>query len=437
MSTTPLAARTSTGWFYADVHNDPVGPFQFTALQALAESGVILDVTLVIQEGESEWRRFAEVVNADSTSRVGPMAADANQSASTQARPDFVVSPQTDAPVGVFAKAQNWFPKNWGKPAALAVIALLAFTSLAVVLSGLLRLAARHGTPSGPNVLKIESLDGIVLRGSAFYADEQAYRETTSAWREGQFPASPTPTAATVGKIEIYQPKPESAAMVKERERSEAAWRQLEKQGRVWSETFDVPLRIVREMPDFGAVLVEPAKGFHLRRSQVWVSKSSFFPRSHPLVKGWASKRFVSQSGLKLVFTGSNYAHVDGVYVKNASDMLTGIFEGKISVAEAKRYAFTEANVSAGLETVLKDYLIFATRVASRERAEFALRRNRTIEAARNNISESELDSRDDIFNGYDPLLGGPIVVSGEEEFTTRGGFVKRLPVLEIVNLVP
>jgi hypothetical protein len=428
-----LLAQAQKGWFYADERNQPVGPLPFSALQALAASGVILPATFVLLEGESEWRKYGDVASISAIAGVA-----SNDTASTPSGPETrkraasVLLVKADALRRHFVRLSDRLPAKWRKPVAIAGIALLAFSVLAPF-----RLATRSEARATLHTLDNESFDGVVLRGNAFYADEQAYRETTLDWRDDHYPTLPTPKPSTGGRIELYESKPEDGATTKERERSEVAWEQFKAQGRVWSESFDVPVRKVREKQNFGAVLVEPAKGFAMRRAQFWVSKSTFFPRSHPVAKGWASKRFVRQSELQFVFNGSNRTRIGRVYVENASDMLTGIVDGAINADEAKHYAFTEAVVSASVVAVLDNYLIYEARVSPRTTTEFALRRNRTIEAARNGISESELDSRNDLFNGYDPLLGGPVVFCGREQFTTRSGFVKNLPVLEIVNLVP
>lgn len=48
-------------WFYADAHNQPVGPLPFRTIQTLATAGVIQPGTQVVESGRADWRVFAEI----------------------------------------------------------------------------------------------------------------------------------------------------------------------------------------------------------------------------------------------------------------------------------------------------------------------------------------------------------------------------------------
>ena len=89
-----IAAKPSSPhlarWFYADASDEPVGPLPFAELQRLAESGVISAKTQVVEEGGSEWRRFAEIaeepIAANPREETPPLLAKANTPPYTSVR---------------------------------------------------------------------------------------------------------------------------------------------------------------------------------------------------------------------------------------------------------------------------------------------------------------------------------------------------------------
>ncbi len=60
-------------YFYSDTTNEPVGPLPLQKLLHLYKVGVISDETLVIEDGGSEWHRFAAVADQDQTVLPPPL----------------------------------------------------------------------------------------------------------------------------------------------------------------------------------------------------------------------------------------------------------------------------------------------------------------------------------------------------------------------------
>ena len=48
-------------YFYADKENKAVGPLPRAALDSLKATGIIFDLTMVIEEGAVEWKKFSDL----------------------------------------------------------------------------------------------------------------------------------------------------------------------------------------------------------------------------------------------------------------------------------------------------------------------------------------------------------------------------------------
>lgn len=104
-----IAAKPSSPqlarWFYANASNEPVGPLPFAELQRLAESGVISSKTQVVEDGGSEWRRFAEIagepIAANSREETSPQPPKANSPPYTSVRKFTILALGFVYPLGV------------------------------------------------------------------------------------------------------------------------------------------------------------------------------------------------------------------------------------------------------------------------------------------------------------------------------------------------
>lgn len=63
-------------WYYADAANQPVGPLPFSDLQQLAAAGVIQPETHIIEEGGTEWKKFASIIPLRACTETKPASAD-------------------------------------------------------------------------------------------------------------------------------------------------------------------------------------------------------------------------------------------------------------------------------------------------------------------------------------------------------------------------
>ena len=70
-------------WYYADAANQPVGPLPFSDLQQLAAAGVIQPETHIIEEGGTEWKKFASIIPLRACTETKPASADIPLSSAT------------------------------------------------------------------------------------------------------------------------------------------------------------------------------------------------------------------------------------------------------------------------------------------------------------------------------------------------------------------
>lgn len=59
--TTPLPVDGDTRWYYADANNQPQGPYSSEELSRLLAARTISTATLVIKEGDAEWKPYREI----------------------------------------------------------------------------------------------------------------------------------------------------------------------------------------------------------------------------------------------------------------------------------------------------------------------------------------------------------------------------------------
>ena len=125
-------------WFYSDAGSEPVGPVPFAELQKLAMSGVIRPKTQVIEEGGSVWRTFDEIalepIAAKSNERTPPLLTKAHTSSYTSVRKFTILALGFIYPLGLL---MLWRYSDFSKRTKILVTSICSPIFLIGISSGL------------------------------------------------------------------------------------------------------------------------------------------------------------------------------------------------------------------------------------------------------------------------------------------------------------
>ena len=412
-------------FFYSDEQNQPVGPFPLSELRRLAANGMISGETYVIEEQGVEWKPYAVLATT-------AMATAPKGKQETGGR-------KGSAPRG---PVKAWILLTICSLALLAVVGAL-IDGRASRKPDLAETA--RSSPSLP----ITESTRFLARGSTMYADEDSIREANVEHKEispkptpGDSPDAIAkrlhdlypkdfPSPSNSGPILTTQPNGDTDvwggdfAKNPDGPRAIAAWNRLSAEGKIWSERFDFPVKVLKTGGAMQSALVEPLQKGITRRPRFWVLERELHSMNDPVARVWKSRKTVRQKDFAFTFTGHNRTKVGGVKVGKLADMLTGIYDGKISPNIAPNYLFEPGAISARFSNAAGDYFIYEVFVSygtsfSPERyVEFALRRD-------------GLDK-----GGPLALHQATVIVTGTQEFTTGAGIVRVIPVVEVVNALP
>ena len=396
-------------WYYANSSNQPVGPHALADLQRLAHEGTIQPETQVFQEGGSQWRAFAEI-------------------SPTPSSPPVFEKPRSEVTLTPLPNGRHTF--NVISLCAAPIRGLLRYSltkrqivKLFGAALSLLLLGAVFHFADNRNIPAHEK-EVFVFRGTELFEDEQAIRETSTAMtkrdKEKKQAARTTPTDT----VELYEPTTDSVdeETAKLRASDSENYARLKQAGRIGTTGFDFSAQIVRDGGASDSVLLRPityAEKF--KHQQFWVLRSQLHPMDSPIAKALRSRKTVKSTDMVFVFHGRNGTGVGSADVLTLADFVAGIYEGKIPMKLASQYLFKDGAISGSMTQRLDTVLIFETYTYSsfRRRVDFALKRDPGVDESSN------------------PLYQGAMQVTGLETFTTQAGFVRQIPVVEVVNVAP
>jgi len=365
---------SSQSWYYADSANQPRGPITRQELDALATSGQINSDTFVFQEGTSEWQRY-EVLQPSSAS----------------------LTKKRSAPLLI----------------TLAAVAILTAIPLSFLIKGFVigwtksqnfRSSENHPELSAnPSSLNKR----FVMKKTTFYADEATLKELDEAGDRSQ-----------------------SAG--------DAKLKQLIGEGRIWNVDFNVFVEVLREDASTEAALVKVVNPPGLKPDSFWVRKAELLSTNTLYAKRAARQAFKRSRGdFKAILNGVDEITVRGIPVLNLSDIIYGIYSGKISNREASKYLFQMEAVDAELKSVVGKYLIYEVSIDSDHHYQIAMARDPDWESEQTDVEDAYEQLKESPGGSDDPIRQGLIAVVGEQSFTTDEGFVKVLPVVANINLIP
>jgi len=444
----------TTRFFYADERNEPIGPLSWEDLQRLESEGVISGHTQVIEETGTAWRPLASVAQpspaAHETSFDGSTVKSKNTAPLTPIGACLLLT--LFAPLGIYVVLRDrQFSKTLKTGLCLSGLFVAAPFQLLLV-AIIVTSAFHHADPARRAAASLPSITDstrFLAKGCDMYADEQSIRESNS--EPVQSPAKPTPVdspEAVAQRLHELYPKDFKAPSKPDPDgdRAIAARNRLKGEGTIWTEKFDLPVRVLKTGGAFQSALVEPLEKGITRRSQFWVLESDLRSMNDPAARVWVSQRIVRQKDFVFTFTGHNRTMVGSSKVAKLADMLTGIYDGKIPAKIAPKYLFEPDAISATFSKIAGDFLIYEVFVSygtsfSPERSvEFAVHRNPEFERQFSDIEgfyeRLGRSGREGHSNGG-PLRQASVIVLGTQEFTTVAGLVKVVPVVEIVNVLP
>ena len=125
------------------------------------------------------------------------------------------------------------------------------------------------------------------------------------------------------------------------------------------------------------------------------------------------------------------------------SQIIEGLYSGNLSAQEARQYAFRRGLVvgCGELKNVAGEYLIYHFRSSDGILLEFATPRNREFEgrhvAENEDVADYYHSNRGAQFDAISLVGFNAVTVVAVENFTTMDGFVKAIPVVQPINLIP
>jgi hypothetical protein len=438
-SSVPIEAETSL-WFYADANNQPVGPLTFEALRQLSAAGTISPRTQVIQQGDSSWRTFAEVVPPTSIPRSTGLPSGSEAKKHSRIIPIggliFVY------PLGLlllwrcnaFAKRTKAVLALAFLPFFLAVLLAPRSTPTAPVIAGQVPSREPSEPGRGSIAYKIASLDA----GRNIDTSAPTVREFQSLLRDVAAKTKLT-EEAVADKVWVVRKH-----LVSEKKLEVSALELLKAAHKVVMNTtvedpFDSTLAAIATIMFAEA---EKHRGGNL--GEVASAQVLAVMKTIEQMKQGGSATPVKtfrKSDFAIVFDGQMATEIGNADVQNLGELMAGISEGKATVEDAKECVFTFDAIRGSFKNVVGDYLIYAVPGSYRRTFEFALRRDPAFEREQQkhypDIGEFYEELRRSTLDSRDPLRQGAVIVTGTTEFTTEGGFVKHLPVVKAIQLAP
>ena len=440
ISSVPPEAPTPR-WFYADAQNQPVGPVSFEALEQLAAIGTITPNTHVIQEGETSWRVFADVVPKTDTPQPPPLVAN-----STPPKKHSRLVPFGGLlflyPLGLLLLWRcNAFVAR--TKVILAVVFLpwflaVVFSPRSTDTSSVSATQVQPREPSTPGrdsiAFKLASLDA----GRPIQTDAPSVRDFDSLLRDVAGKTKLT-QEAVANKVWAVRKR-----LASEKKLEISALELLKAVHKVVMNTtveqpFDSTLAALATM-----MLAEREKHRGGNLGEVSSAQLLALMKTIEQMKQGSTNavgKTYRKSDFAVVFDGQMATEVGNADVPNLAGMIAGIHEGKATVADAKECVFLFDATRGSLKSVVGDYLIYAVPGSYRRTFEFALQRDPAFERKQQkhypDISEFYEELRRSTLDSRDPLRQGAVIVTGTAEFTTEGGFVKQLPVVKSIQLAP
>lgn len=136
----------------------------------------------------------------------------------------------------------------------------------------------------------------------------------------------------------------------------------------------------------------------------------------------WVSRRFMVDAndvvGSRVltgfwIFRGKEGTEIGGHYVTALQDVIAAVYEGEISEDLAKQCVFMPDAQGGEVDTLLDEFVIYREHHPSAQRLiQFAMGRN----------------------GSNDPLRSAPVRYTGREQFTTKNGTVRMIPVVATVK---